>query len=117
MKEETLHDYFIDLDGTLSDTHFNPDTGHYDLGEPLPRMVDAVNNCAKEHNIVVFSARPVTEYDEVSRWLQEHGITHSEITNIKRPALKYIDDKGQDPQTFASIWNPRRDYGTRKPNR
>lgn len=108
MQEKPLNSYFIDFDGTLSDTHFNPDTGLYDMGEPLPYMIDAVNNCATSHEIVIFTARPEEEWPAVREWLDTHGVIYQNVTNVKEPALRYVDDRAIRPDEFASMYGNRR---------
>jgi hypothetical protein len=105
MKEEILP-IFLDFDGTLSDTKRIGD--EFQMGEPIPYMVEAANEASKEREIVIFTARPVMEWEEVRTWLIEHNVNYSGITNVKRPAKHYVDDRSLKPEEFASIYAKKR---------
>ena len=105
MKESKLNSYYIDFDLTICNSHFNEETGHYDMGEPMPYMIDAVNRCDKE--IVIFTARPEEEWGEVKDWLDAHEVKHSGITNVKKPALRYVDDRAMSPEVFIGVYGKR----------
>lgn len=105
MKEETLP-IFLDFDNTLSNTQRIGD--EFRMGEPIPYMVEAADKASKEREIVIFTARPVMEWEEVRAWLIKEGVPYSAITNVKRPAKYYVDDRSLRPDEFASI------YGNRK---
>ena len=81
----------IDLDGVLN--KYNK----YVKGE-MPDPADGVEEFLKElqkfkQPLVIHTARPA---DEVEPWLVEHGLDKyiRKVTNVKIPAIIYIDDRG-----------------------
>jgi hydroxymethylpyrimidine pyrophosphatase-like HAD family hydrolase len=101
MKERPLNKIYVDLDGTLSKTHFNEETGHYDLGEVYEPVAEAITNQHfKGREIYIFTARPKKEREEIKQWLQENAIPYKKITNKKKPAIMYVDDKAVRPDEF-----------------
>ena len=44
--------------------------------------------------LVVLTARRPESWPVVEAWLQQHEIPYNEVTNIKGPAVIYIDDRG-----------------------
>lgn len=100
MKEHPIPNrIFCDFDNTISDTQFNPETGRYDMGEVLPGMKEAVNNCSKSHEIIIFTSRPIKEWKDVTRYLAEHGVIFDGI--MEKPlGIAYVDDRALRPEEF-----------------
>ena len=106
MKEKPLNKIFIDFDQTLCNTHFNPTTGEYQMGEVNSAVADAVNEQSLDFHrkVVVFTARPKREWKAIREWLDREGIGYHKVTNRKKPALYYVDDHAMRPDELI-IWN------------
>lgn len=80
----------IDLDGVLNEYN-----GNY-RENFIPKAAKGVNDflkiLSKDYNIVIFTTR---NNALATNWLKENSLDKyvSEITNIKRPCLLYIDDR------------------------
>jgi hypothetical protein len=85
----------MDLDGTLA--HYSPTQGDYDIGEPIPAMMETVHKLlAQGREVRIFTARACDPkaIPYVQRWLNSHGLGHLQITNCKDYDLDYFyDDK------------------------
>ena len=88
MHKKTL---MIDLDGVLNkytkyDENFIPQIRE-GAAEFLSRLCSL-----NKYELVLFTTRPEKL---ASKWLEDNGINHyfKEITNIKKPASIYIDDR------------------------
>lgn len=88
----------FDLDGTLSRTdnpgHFEPP---YPLGDPVPRMLEAVKSLqAAGVAVKIFSARACEPemIPVVQAWAEKHGLGKLEVTNQKDYNLiRFYDDR------------------------
>lgn len=89
-KEELLW-VGMDLDGTLADTkppHFELDKVVEGAREALERIT------AKGFKIVIYTARPWHDYNNVEDWLKENQIPFRRII-CGKPLFKYmVDDRG-----------------------
>jgi hypothetical protein len=85
---------FIDFDSTVHDDK-NPVEGRK-MGLPIAGAKEALEKFLTQgHQIVIFTARAKDEYSKkvVSDWMYFYNIPFHDITNIKRNADYYIDDK------------------------
>lgn len=93
----------IDFDGVI---HQN-DMGWCDgdiYGNPVKGSLESINKLIKKGFIpVVFTAR--TEMEPVRTWLKFHNFPELEVTNIKPPAISYIDDRGVRFTNWTDILN------------
>ena len=76
----------VDLDGTLA--AYGGWRGPYDVGDPIPAMMERVKKwIAEGKEVRIFTSRAaMTKPEElapVRKWLQEQGIGDLVITNIK----------------------------------
>jgi len=84
----------VDLDGTLAE-YFG--FGDGSIGKPIPAMMARIHKwLAEGKEVKIFTARVTAEEQRpvVQAWLDEHGIGHLEITNVKTFAcLEIWDDR------------------------
>lgn len=98
--------YFVDFDNTIVDSKYNPNTGRYDILGLMPDMKESVNECAKSHEIVIFTSRPVKEWNQVTRFLAEQGVVFDGI--MEKPlGIAYVDDRAMLPHEFVDKFKPR----------
>lgn len=84
----------IDFDGVICKSEGIPTKKFvWDKRVPVEDALDAVNHLIKQgKQIWIFTSNP--ELDEVRQWLRINGFPELEVTNIKKPAHVYIDDRG-----------------------
>lgn len=106
MKETPLpNKFFIDFDETIADSRYNPNTAQYDIHGLMPNMKESVNQCAKSHEIIIFTSRPVKEWSQVTRFLAEQGVIFDGI--MEKPlGIAYVDDKALRPDEFVDKFKP-----------
>lgn len=87
----------VDLDGTLA--KIDGWNGPYEIGEPIPSMVDMVKKWIEQgHTVKIFTARiadndPKTK-EAIQAWTKQHIGQELEVTNQKDMHMKAIfDDK------------------------
>jgi phosphatidate phosphatase PAH1 len=99
MSQTTPKVIACDVDGTLT-----KDTAWDILGciiaKPNQRVIDYVNELAKNNFIVIYTARRNSLYEATVEWLNKHGVTYHAIRMEKMPADFYLDDKMIDPKTI-----------------
>lgn len=83
----------IDLDGVIHSCHEG-----YGTGELYGHLVDGadstINNLLKNgYQVEILTARVYEEWPMVKKWLAGFGLDHLEVTNVKKPARAYIDDR------------------------
>jgi hypothetical protein len=111
MTEKPLNRGYFDFDNTICRASFNEQTGHYDMGEPIEMIAQAITDeYFNGREIYIFTARPKKEWGEVRNWLDKEGIPYKKVTNVKKPALYYVDDRNFRPDEFV-IWS--KTYGKR----
>jgi hypothetical protein len=107
----------VDFDGVIHNAD-NGWQGGVIYGDPLPGSLDALRELMKDHPVFIMTARP--NLVPVAEWLKNFGFDtitqdaydkeakerwHTRdillVTNVKLPAIVYIDDKGY---SFKS-WN------------
>lgn len=81
----------VDLDGTLTEgkkkyweERCNPDT----------YVIESINDLYKQgHTVIVWTARPWSNAEQVASWLTEHGVRYHGLRMDKGSADVYVDDK------------------------
>lgn len=74
----------VDLDGTLA--HYGGWQGPDNIGPAIPVMLERVHGWLREgREVKIFTARACIpdQIPPIRRWLEEHGLGHLEITNVK----------------------------------
>jgi hypothetical protein len=92
----------IDFDGVIAQyERYHP----YVVGEPMPGAVEWVKKIAESASVYVLSARAShpNAVKWIEDWLTRHGIPFDKVSNIKPPAVCYIDDRAIpfDPPVFG----------------
>lgn len=78
----------VDFDGVLNNyTYYDED----DLFTPRRGALEFINRLNEKYNVIILTSRTV---DKVESWLNEYGFKVNKVTNIKVPAICYIDDRG-----------------------
>lgn len=87
---EYLPTVCVDLDGVLN--LYDGWKGAEHLADPRPGAGEFIRALAVHHRVVVFTTRDAAR---VEAWLIAHqlGGWVSEVTDIKLPAVAYIDDR------------------------
>lgn len=81
----------IDFDGTICKRRGIP-TVMSDYDKPIEDALDAIKLFIQQgHQVWVFTSN--TDLDKVANWLRKNNFPQLEVTNIKRPAHVYIDDR------------------------
>lgn len=91
--------YLIDFDNTLSDTIWNPVSEKWQMGAPIKDVVEAVRKVSEANEIVIFTARPVSEWDEMRRWLRIAKVPYNAIQS--KPLGVIVDDRALRPDEFV----------------
>lgn len=99
----------VDCDGVLH-SYTSPWAGVDVLPDPpVEGAIEWLNEITKAFNVVIFTTRGHSEKgrEAVAAWLRENGYTGPdlEVTNIKVPALLYLDDRGwrfEGPGSFPT---------------
>jgi len=98
----------IDFDGVICKSEAIPsDHMEWDKREPVLQSLEAIEHLIKiGHDVWVFTSN--AEPDEVKKWLDRHNFPKLEVTNIKKPATVYIDDRAL---RFTNWQDMRRYFG------
>lgn len=84
----------VDLDGTLAENVWEPDTLSA-IGPVIEanraKLLSAV--AAEGFKVVIHTARPSSEYEMIEAWLNENGIPFKFVQTGKLLAYRYIDDR------------------------
>lgn len=84
--------YCVDFDGVLH--YHETGSGPGPLTEPLdPGIKMAKRIKAAGHKLVILTARPEEQHDDILGWLKGNGVKADEVTSVKPPAEAYIDDR------------------------
>lgn len=82
----------IDFDGVLCKREGIPTIRNWKNAEPMEGSLETVKLLLKmKHKIWIFSSNP--ELGKVKLWLDKNNFPKLEVTNIKKPAHVYIDDR------------------------
>lgn len=79
----------VDFDGVLNNyDHYDEN----DLSTPRQGAKEFLETLSKNHKVVILTAR---NFAKVLNWLQEYDLSKYvyDVTNIKPPAMAYIDDR------------------------
>jgi capsule biosynthesis phosphatase len=109
MNEKTL---VVDLDGTICTQE---KSGEYHLAKPNQRVIDKINALwTGGWRVVVYTARGMNSFEgdtgEIERryrqmtidWLMTHRVNFSELVFGKPAGTMYVDDKGENVDSFLS---------------
>lgn len=84
---ETMRGVCVDFDGVLNNYEF------YDPNElytPRDGAKEFLMELSKRFYVIIFTAR---DNEKVEQWLIDYDMPFNEVTNIKKPATAYIDDR------------------------
>lgn len=79
----------VDFDGVLNEyDHYDEN----DLSTPRPGCKEFLETLSQNHKVVILTAR---NFVKVLNWLDEYNLRKyvHHVTNIKPPAVAYIDDR------------------------
>lgn len=72
--------------------------------EPIEGAVFTIRNLLDAgYKVIIFTSRTEKEWQKIRDWLERYQFPPLPITNIKVPALAYVDNKGIRFDTWASI--------------
>ena len=81
----------VDFNGVICKSNGIPTIREWE-SEPVEGSLDAINLLRKlGHKVWVFTANP--EPDKVREWLGRNHFPEMEVTNIKKAAHVYLDDR------------------------
>ena len=91
MNKEYKPNIVLDFDGVLN--QYQGWKGENQLYTPRQGTRQFLEQLNKDYNIIILSARSPTK---IQTWLENHNLDQyiTEVTNIKPPAVIYIDDRG-----------------------
>lgn len=78
----------IDFDGVLNNYHGWEGEDH--LSTPRKGAKEFLNTISQKYTITIFTVR---DHEKVEEWLQKYNFTYNRISNVKEPAVAYIDDR------------------------
>jgi hypothetical protein len=82
------------MDNTLCEER---PSGERCLARPFPRTVDLVRRAAAEgHRVVIYTARPWTDWRVTVKWLEDHGVPFAAVVCGKLNFDFFLDDRA-DP--------------------
>ena len=90
-----LPTFCVDLDGTIVELQDGPYDPQAPLAPCLPGAIAAINALADHYEIVVLTARLnlAGTHRAILHELQSRGLRVAWVTNVKQPAVAYIDDR------------------------
>ena len=77
----------IDFDGVLNNYKFYDPDNLFDM---RPGAYDFIMKLSVIYRVVILTAR---DTEKVKEWLKENNIVVDEVTNVKPPAVCYVDDR------------------------
>lgn len=96
----------FDLDGTLATATWPSPQ----IGEPIQKAVDAaIEYRSKGFELVIFTSRPRSHFENIVAWLQDHGLddVFYDIITDKPRAAMYVDDRAVAfPEAFDGRYKP-----------
>lgn len=82
----------IDFDGVIHRYSKGWNGGEiYD--RPMPGAKVAIRRLMKQFTVIILTAREADTHHKVRAWLKKWGFPKIKVTNIKPPAIAYIDDR------------------------
>ena len=95
----------VDLDGTLAYPKWTPDNPTSEIGDPIQKNIEKVNELvAAGYKVIVHTSRPWTDYQVIEQWLNWYKIPFKEIQCGKPLYAAYIDDRAIHAD--AESWLP-----------
>lgn len=95
----------IDLDGTLAEGVWTPESNGREIGAPIERNVrklEALRSAG--YKTVIHSSRGWEHYEAVEAWLDFYRIPHDRIVLGKLLAAIYVDDRAVESE--QRDWSP-----------
>lgn len=93
----------VDFDGVLHDFEKGWCGGKI-VGKPLPNSRESINKLIeKGYDVVILTARE--DFEPVHKWLRKYKFPKLKVTNVKPPAIAYIDDRGIRFTNWIDITN------------
>jgi ribonucleotide monophosphatase NagD (HAD superfamily) len=84
----------LDFDGVLIEHPTNITFEEALTYSPPKDAVKTLNYLVDEGlEFYVLTARPKSEHKLIRKWLKQRGYPRMDVTNVKRPAQLYIDDR------------------------
>lgn len=84
----------VDLDGTLAEPVWTPESPGPEVGDPIEKNVAKVRAAVgRGYKIIIHTSRSWTDYEFVESWLIFHEIPWHRIVCGKLLAAAYIDDR------------------------
>ena len=85
----------LDFDGVLCDLKGIIRGHDFSKCNPKENAGDAIHWLIKEgHKVWIFTSREEKEWEDIKDWLMKWGFPKLDITNIKKKATIYLDDRG-----------------------
>lgn len=84
---ESMRGICVDFDGVLNNyEYYDPN----ELYTPRDGAKEFLTVLKKQFYVIIFTAR---DNEKVIEWLDKYDMPYNEVTNIKKPAVVYIDDR------------------------
>jgi inorganic pyrophosphatase-like protein len=104
-----------DFDGVVAHTLDEDGYENEEIGEPLKAGIEAIK---KDHEngdrIVILTARGPEVHRKIEKWLEAHDVPFDEVTNVKPPAYKYVDDRAEEwPSNKGARESAYREHGVK----
>lgn len=89
MKRKTI---VFDFDGVIHKYSKGWQDGSiYD--KPVPGIRELIEELREEYEVVIVSTRAKDQLEDMMKWLKKYSIKVDYITELKMPAIVYIDDR------------------------
>lgn len=106
----------VDLDGTLAEGVWTPESNGREIGAPIQRNIDKLEELREAgYKIVIHTARGWEHYQSIESWLQYHDIHADRIVCGKLLAAVYVDDRAVESEQWS--WHPADQSHRQKCNR
>lgn len=93
----------IDLDGTLAEEVWETSTG---IGKPIQKNINKLRPLIEAgYKIVIYTARPWSEVENIKRWCRTHGVPAHQIICGKPLFAFVVDDKSVNSRDRN--WTPK----------
>ena len=81
----------VDFDNTILDCKSFEEIPK---SNPMKDAKEMIEKLMIDYEVVILTARGSDQFEGVRKWLKNNGFPELEVTNRKRPAIAYIDDRG-----------------------
>ncbi len=99
---DTLLWYGIDFDGTLSESVWKPGSDISNIGPPITKNLRKLQEVVDAgYKIIIHTARPWSEYENIEAWLNHYRIPFKEIQCGKPLFHRYVDDRAIDAEDVS----------------